>query len=110
MPDYPEDIQALITTANGARGTFMVAEQALRNAEAQMSAVQKSAAQDCGESQQFRPLVDRCFEARTAEYIYQVCLFNKASQSLVTGGRDTTIGCGRADGCAIMRRADARPD
>ncbi|KAB5531108.1 hypothetical protein PHYPO_G00137100 [Pangasianodon hypophthalmus] len=92
MPAYDAETQALIDTAQKARGDFEESERALREVEDQIRNIEKELSFDFGPSAEFAYLYSQCYELTTSEYIYRLCPFNRVSQKPKYGGSETNLG------------------
>eukprot|EP00049_Salpingoeca_infusionum_P010984 m.189777 g.189777 ORF g.189777 m.189777 type:complete len:471 (+) comp14800_c1_seq1:62-1474(+) len=91
-PSYPEDVQAAIDAAEGARSDLRHAEAALRDITNERDTLVEQLGYDAGASSEYFGLLGQCFEYIDREYKYKICPFDKATQEPKKGGRSTSLG------------------
>ena len=92
MPPYPEDIQALIDTADVAREALNRVEEELRGVDREVGEHTKFLGTELGVAMEFAPLYDQCYEYTDREYTYKLCPFDRVTQRSKSGGRETSLG------------------
>lgn len=89
---YDEETQALVDEATGARERFQEAEKAVSELQSEIRQLEEKLDRDYGPEEEFASLDGECFEYADLEYIYKLCLYDKASQRSKSGGSDVTLG------------------
>lgn len=90
---YDEETQALIDEANGARERLQEAEKAVSELQAEINQLEVKLRQNYGPDDEFASLYGECFEYADVEYIYKLCLYDKATQrSKSHGGSEVNLG------------------
>ncbi|KAK3089491.1 hypothetical protein FSP39_004022, partial [Pinctada imbricata] len=99
MPDYDDDIKALINAADEARKNFNDAETKKKDIDREVSDLTSYLNTDFGPEEEFAVLKENCFEYTDREYTYKLCPFSSASQRSKNGGGETSLGSwGKWDG------------
>lgn len=91
-PQYDEETQRLVDTANDARNHFSHAEKAVRDLDSEIEKLKGMLDKDYGPQEEFATLAGQCLEYNDREYVYKLCSFEKASQHPKSGGGDTSLG------------------
>lgn len=89
---YDEETQALIDEATSARERFQEAEKAVSELQSEIRQLEEKLDRDYGLEKEFAPLDGECFEYTDLEYIYKLCLYDKATQRSKSGGTDVSLG------------------
>lgn len=89
---YDEETLALIDEANIARERFQEAEKAVNDLQSEIKQLEDKLQRDYGQNEEFAPLDGECFEYTDLEYVYNLCLYNKATQKSRSGGSDVHLG------------------
>lgn len=89
---YDEETQKLVNAATEARKEFMEAERHVREIESNIRNIQQSLEKDYGLQQEFATLDGECVEYEDREYVYTLCLFQKATQKSKNGGSEVGLG------------------
>jgi len=92
QPEYDEETQRLVDSANIARTEFKDANQRVVDLEREIRELKESMDIDFGEDDQFLPLHRQCFEYTDREYTYKLCMFDQVTQRPKAGGADTNLG------------------
>jgi len=92
MPDYDDEIKALISAADEARTQYNEADRKLKDFEKEITDINKYMELDMGPQEEFSALKDKCFEYTDREYTYKLCPFDKCSQRPKSGGIETSLG------------------
>lgn len=90
---YDEETQALIDEANNARERSQEAEKAVSELQAEISQLEVKMRHNYGPDDEFVSLYGECYEYTDTEYIYKLCLYDKATQrSKSHGGSEVNLG------------------
>lgn len=89
---YDEETQALINEATSARERFQEAEKAATDLQVEIRKLEEKLDRDYGSDEEFAPLDGECFEYTDLEYVYALCIFDKATQRAKSGGNDINLG------------------
>lgn len=90
---YDEETQALIDEANSARERLQEAEKAVSELQAEISQLEVKLRHNYGPDDEFASMYGECYEYTDMEYIYKLCLYDKASQrSKSHGGSEVNLG------------------
>lgn len=89
---YDEDTQRIVNHAIEARQQFTEAERTVREIEANIRNIKQNLEKDYGLHQEYATLDGQCFEFEDKEYIYKLCLFQKAIQKSKNGGSEVGLG------------------
>lgn len=89
---YDEETQKLIDAATDARGQFSDAERVVREIDSKIMAIKQNLEKDYGPQQEFASLDGECIEYEDKEYIYRLCLFQRAVQKPKNGGSEIGLG------------------
>uniref|UniRef100_A0A1B0CR59 Glucosidase 2 subunit beta n=1 Tax=Lutzomyia longipalpis TaxID=7200 RepID=A0A1B0CR59_LUTLO len=91
-PEYDPETQKLVEMANEARNQFSVADRELREIDTDLQNLKDAIEKDYGLEDEFAPLNGECFTYEDREYVYKLCLFDRASQQPRSGGAETRLG------------------
>lgn len=91
-PDYNEDAKAKIAVAEEARSSFQTVDDQFRDLEREINSLDKVVGLDLGRAFEFAPLHGQCLEYTDREYIYKLCMYDRASQQSKDGGGETSLG------------------
>lgn len=91
-PDYDEDTKAKMAAADEARTAFNTIDEEFRNLEREVHALEKTVGLDLGRAFEFAPLHGKCLEYTDREYVYKLCMYDRASQRPKDGGGETSLG------------------
>jgi len=91
-PDFDEDAKAKIAAADEARAAFQTVDDEFRNLEREIHDLEKTVGLDLGRAFEFAPLHGQCLEYTDREYIYKLCMYDRASQRPKHGGGETSLG------------------
>ncbi|XP_014467688.1 PREDICTED: glucosidase 2 subunit beta [Dinoponera quadriceps] len=90
---YDEETQALIDEANSARERLQEAEKAVSELQSEINQLEVKLRHNYGPDDEFASLHGECFEYTDMEYIYKLCLYDKATQrSKSHGGSEVNLG------------------
>lgn len=89
---YDENTQKLVEEASEARRLFTDAERTVREIDSNIRHIKENLEKDYGLQQEYATLDGECFEYEDKEYIYKLCLFQKASQKSKNGGSEIGLG------------------
>lgn len=89
---YDEIAKEAIKLAREARATDTDFENKIRNKETDIKKLQEKQDVDFGPDRAFYSLYNKCIELKTTEYVYELCLFQSATQKQLNGGSRTTLG------------------
>uniref|UniRef100_A0A1L8DJ39 Glucosidase 2 subunit beta n=2 Tax=Nyssomyia neivai TaxID=330878 RepID=A0A1L8DJ39_9DIPT len=92
VPEYDPDTQKLVEMANEARNQFSVADRELREIDTELQNLKDAIEKDYGLEDEFAPLNGECFTYEDREYVYKLCMFDRASQQPRSGGAETRLG------------------
>ncbi|XP_059609909.1 glucosidase 2 subunit beta [Phlebotomus argentipes] len=90
--EYDPETQKLVEMANEARNQFSVADRELREIDTELQNIKDAIEKDYGAEDEFAPLNGECFNYEDREYVYKLCLFDRASQQPRSGGSETRLG------------------
>lgn len=91
-PEYDEETKLIIEEAKEAREKYQEAERQLLDLVNEIRKVEDKAHRDYGKDEEFATLDGECFEYVDLEYIYSLCLFEKATQRSKSGGNEVSLG------------------
>lgn len=91
-PKYDEETQALIDEATKARDQLHEAEKGVNELTTEIRQLEDKLDRDYGLDDEYYPLDNECFDFEDLEYVYSLCLFNKATQKPKSGGSDVNLG------------------
>lgn len=89
---YDEETQGLVDEATSARERFHEAEKAVSDLQTEIRKLEDKLDRDYGSDEEFASLDGECFEYTDLEYIYALCMFEKATQRAKSGGNDINLG------------------
>ncbi|GAB0096531.1 Glucosidase 2 subunit beta [Sergentomyia squamirostris] len=92
LPEYDPETQKLVEMANEARNQFSVADREFREIESELNNLKDAIEKDYGDEDEFAPLNGECFNFEDREYVYKLCMFDRASQQSRSGGAETRLG------------------
>ncbi len=86
---YDDETQRLIEEANNARNEYSIADREFREIESELNKVRNVLEKDMGPNDEFATLIGECISLEDREYVYKLCLFDKAIQQPKNGGGET---------------------
>ena len=95
VPPFDEATQALITAADEARNALREIEDEIRKVDNDISDAEKYTGSTYGADHAWASLKDQCFEYTDMQYVYKLCLFDRATQKPKDGGGETSLGFAR---------------
>jgi protein kinase C substrate 80K-H len=91
-PPYTAETQALIDEAEKARQAHREAMDKVNDLETTIKDSESFLEFEYGPDHAWAPLKGQCFELNVAQYIYKLCLFDRATQKDKNGYSETTLG------------------
>jgi len=91
-PEMDEDTRAKIAAAEEARKAFQMVDDQFRDLEREIHSLDKVVGLDLGRAFEFASLHGKCLEYTDREYVYKVCMYDRASQRPKDGGGETNLG------------------
>ena len=89
---YDEETQALVDEANQAREKYQDSEKNVLDLLNEIRNLETKVERDYGPEEEFAALDSECFEYTDQEYVYSLCLFDKAVQRSKSGGSEVNLG------------------
>jgi len=89
---YPPEVQALVDSANVARGEYDTANNAYNDLNYDIQQLEKYLEKDFGPDDVFASIANQCFEFNDLEYTYKMCAFDYCAQKPKHGGSETRLG------------------
>lgn len=90
--EYDPETEEIIRKANDARNQHNEADRHVREIDQEMRKIEDLLNKDYGKDAEFAPLNGECINFEDREYIYKLCLFDKAIQQPKSGGAETRLG------------------
>ncbi|KAI9333423.1 glucosidase II beta subunit-like-domain-containing protein [Obelidium mucronatum] len=87
-----EENELLRKDASKARSHLLDAENKKRDLETKIADLKKKSELDMGPNNVWDKLVGTCFEIKSFEYFYEICILDKAVQRPINGGSSTDLG------------------
>lgn len=89
---YDDETQKIVDAASEAREMYTQAERTVREIDSNMKHIKQNLEKDYGVNEEFATLDGECFELEDKEYVYKLCLFQKATQKAKQGGSEVGLG------------------
>jgi len=90
--EIDEETQKIYDLATEARKSYNVANDKFKELERKVNEIEEQADVDFGKDDVFLTMYKKCYELKTAEYIYSLCPYDKCAQKPINGGAETKLG------------------
>ncbi|EDV22330.1 Glucosidase 2 subunit beta [Trichoplax sp. H2] len=91
-PEHDEELKNLVAVADKARQEYKAAEDNKNNMENEIQEIEKVLGSDFGSEEEFAYLRGKCYQFTDREYTYELCPFDKVTQTSKSGGSQTSLG------------------
>lgn len=91
-PELDPETQQIFNTATEARRLYNEVNDKFTDIERRFNEIKEQTDKDFGINDVFLTMYKKCYELKTAEYIYKLCPYDKCSQKSINGGSETKLG------------------